>query len=80
MISFLRLASWLLMIVGIAGAVLMLAPAFAQALPGHQSMSIISVLPAAGLMLLLGLGLGGVLRVLISIDDRLALTANSKGA
>ncbi|MES2860430.1 MAG: hypothetical protein V4701_03115 [Pseudomonadota bacterium] len=62
-------ASWLLMGLGLFGTLLM--GLAVLGMQGSASQRIVSMVPAAVMLLTLGFGIGAVLRVLLSIDQKL---------
>ena len=70
--EFFRVASWAAIIIAVAATALMILAIFA--LPGTWATRVASIVPASSMMLILGFSAGGVLRMLVSIDERLSST------
>ena len=62
-------ASWVLMVLGLIGTVLM--GLAMMGMPGTVAQRVVSMVPAAVMLLTLSFGIGAVLRVLLSIDQKL---------
>ena len=70
---FLIMSSWFLMVLGLLGTILM---SIAMAgMPGSPAQRAVSIVPAAVMLLTLSFGIGAVLRVLLSIDQKLEAKA-----
>ena len=67
--KFLTASSWVLMVLGLIGTVLMSLATLGM--PGTAAQRVVSMVPAAVMLLTLSFGIGAVLRVLLSIDQKL---------
>lgn len=73
LVKFLTTASWVLMVLGLIGTVLM--SLAMTGMPGTVAQRVVSMVPAAVMLLTLSFGIGAVLRVLLSIDQKLGAKA-----